>query len=261
MRRCCAASTTVTRSFDAGSDGCVASSAAAGKVRCGSAVVDKLVQQALVRTYLAWNVAREREPLAYARRVLANLRIDDWRRTRREVLVSPQDLPDSAEGDGAEDRAVGDELVWALQRPTPRRRRVVVLRYVHVGSVAPHRRKDVVMEDTDVVARLRAAHDAAPLLAAEPASVVAAARRRRGRLMAVRAAGLVVVTALAVTGLSVRRGSRTAPHPSPRTALRARWAWLACGRSTRPGRRPTPSCGWARSTGSRACGYAARAGP
>lgn len=35
---------------------------------CGDAhQADELVQQALVRTYLAWDRAREREPLAYAR--------------------------------------------------------------------------------------------------------------------------------------------------------------------------------------------------
>lgn len=92
---------------------------------------EELVQQALVRTYLTWDVARDREPLAYARRVLANLRIDGWRRTRREVLTGPEDLPDDTRGDGADERAQRDELVRALQRLAPRRRRVVVLRYVH----------------------------------------------------------------------------------------------------------------------------------
>ena len=49
-------------------------------------LADALVQQALYRTYLAWDEARERDQLAYARRVLANLRIDLWRRHRRERL-------------------------------------------------------------------------------------------------------------------------------------------------------------------------------
>lgn len=92
---------------------------------------EELVQQVLVRTYLAWDTARDREPLAYARRVLANLCIDGWRPTRREVLTGTRDLPDRAVSDGADTRAVRDELACALQRLTPRRRRVVVLRHVH----------------------------------------------------------------------------------------------------------------------------------
>src|SRR5665648_1249819 len=55
---------------------------------CGDAHrADELTQHALERTYRAWSRAREGDPLAYARRVLMNLRVDGWRRTRREVLV------------------------------------------------------------------------------------------------------------------------------------------------------------------------------
>ncbi|HZL02835.1 MAG TPA: sigma factor [Cellulomonas sp.] len=50
---------------------------------------EELAQQALVRTYAAWSRAGRGDPLAYARRVLVNLRVDTWRR-RRRVLV---DLP------------------------------------------------------------------------------------------------------------------------------------------------------------------------
>jgi len=64
---------------------------------------EELVQHALVRTYVAWLRARARDPYAYARRVLANQRIDTWRHRRREVLV---------------------DLL------TPRQRRVVVLRHL-----------------------------------------------------------------------------------------------------------------------------------
>lgn len=53
---------------------------------CGDEhLADELVQQALTRTYLHWRTARERDPYAYARRTLANLRVDTWRRRRREV--------------------------------------------------------------------------------------------------------------------------------------------------------------------------------
>ncbi|WP_372461785.1 SigE family RNA polymerase sigma factor [Antribacter soli] len=93
----------------------------------------ELVQQALVRTYVAWPRAREGEPLAYARRVLSNARIDTWRRRRREVLVAPDDVPDRAPGTPdahAVAHADRDRLVRALALLAPQRRRVVVLRYL-----------------------------------------------------------------------------------------------------------------------------------
>ncbi len=91
---------------------------------------EELVQQALVRTYLAWPTASDREPLAYARRVLANLRIDTWRKHRREVLTHPADLPEDAAGGHADRHAERDLLVRALATLTPRQRRVVVLRHL-----------------------------------------------------------------------------------------------------------------------------------
>ena len=89
---------------------------------------EELVQQALVRTYLAWGTARQREPLAYARRVLANLRIDGWRKHRREVLTgAPPERALEAEVDRLAER---DRLVRALGTLSPRQRRVVVLRHL-----------------------------------------------------------------------------------------------------------------------------------
>ena len=89
---------------------------------------DELVQQALVRTYLAWDRAREREPLAYARRVLANQRISTWRRRRREVLSGG--VPERGVADGQDAQADRDQLLRALALLTPRQRRVVVLRHL-----------------------------------------------------------------------------------------------------------------------------------
>ncbi|MBX9245030.1 SigE family RNA polymerase sigma factor [Actinotalea ferrariae] len=97
---------------------------------CGDAhQADELVQQALVRTYVAWPRARERDPLAYARRTLANLRIETWRRWRREVLVPLADVPEGGLGSGADQHAERDLLVRALAQLSPRQRRVVVLRH------------------------------------------------------------------------------------------------------------------------------------
>ena len=91
---------------------------------------EELAQEALARTYAAWGRAREGDPLAYSRRVLANLRIDTWRRRRREVLTSPEALPDQATAapqSRADDR---DQLFRALALLNPRQRRVVVLRHL-----------------------------------------------------------------------------------------------------------------------------------
>lgn len=93
---------------------------------------EELVQHALVKTYVAWDVARARDPLAYARRVLVNLRIDAWRQRRREVLLAPADVPEprqSAVSD-AERREDAELLVRALRELPAKRRRIVVLRYL-----------------------------------------------------------------------------------------------------------------------------------
>ena len=105
---------------------------------CGDANrAEELTQQALVRTYGAWSRAGAGDPLAYARRVLVNLRIDTWRRRRREVLVAPEDLPDDVAHPGtaphrstADHQADRDQLVRALATLSPRQRRVVVLRHL-----------------------------------------------------------------------------------------------------------------------------------
>lgn len=89
---------------------------------------EELTQQALVRTYSAWPRAREGDPLAYTRRVLVNLRVDTWRRRRREVLTDR--LPDPGVPDAATRVADRDQLVRALALLTTRQRRIVVLRHL-----------------------------------------------------------------------------------------------------------------------------------
>ncbi|MGI5190539.1 SigE family RNA polymerase sigma factor [Promicromonospora sp. CA-289599] len=95
-----------------------------------------LTQIALERTYRHWSRLKDGNPFAYARRVLATARIDGWRRTRREVLQSPEDVvvaqetSRSPELDSGNQVAERERLVRALRRLGPGQRRVVVLRHL-----------------------------------------------------------------------------------------------------------------------------------
>ncbi len=91
---------------------------------------EELAQAALVRTYATWDRIRNDDPLGYARRVLANLRVDTWRRRRREVLSPPDLLPDRAAPEAERHVDDRDLLVRALALLTPRQRRIVVLRHL-----------------------------------------------------------------------------------------------------------------------------------
>ncbi|MFT4110639.1 SigE family RNA polymerase sigma factor [Propionicimonas sp.] len=85
-----------------------------------------LVQEALVRTYLAWRRVRHGEATAYARRVLVNLNIDRWRR-RQAVPGELDERPDLTDGHGRVDDR--DEVVRLLATLPDQQRRVIVLRY------------------------------------------------------------------------------------------------------------------------------------
>ncbi|WP_020016890.1 SigE family RNA polymerase sigma factor [Promicromonospora sukumoe] len=100
-----------------------------------------LTQIALERTYRHWARIKDGNPFGYARRVLATARIDGWRRTRREVLRSPEDVAVAQEAGAAgfTSRAPADDvaqvaererLVQALRQLGPGQRRVVVLRHL-----------------------------------------------------------------------------------------------------------------------------------
>ena len=98
---------------------------------------EELTQQTFERCYRHWHKARQGDPLVYARRVLANLRIDAWRRTRREVLTGPDELPQedtraARPSTRMPTRTVDDRdtVVRALLRLPLKQRRVVVLRHL-----------------------------------------------------------------------------------------------------------------------------------
>ena len=98
---------------------------------CGDPVrAEELVQATYERVYRSWRVARDGDPQAYARRVLVNLRVDGWRRTRREVVVDPGALPDRAGPDNTSAVVARNAVVQALARLPLAQRRVVVLRHL-----------------------------------------------------------------------------------------------------------------------------------
>lgn len=87
-----------------------------------------LVQGVLERIGARWSsvLRKTGDPVAYARRAMANAHVSRWRRTRRENLVA--DLPDTAVV-WQPDR-FDDEPLWqAVRALPPRQRAVMVLRY------------------------------------------------------------------------------------------------------------------------------------
>ncbi|MCR6490895.1 SigE family RNA polymerase sigma factor [Cellulomonas sp. P24] len=90
---------------------------------------EDLVQQTFERTWRSWRSARNGDPLVWSRRILANLRIDTWRRTRREVLTGTAlDLADDARGERTVDSR--DAVVRALLALPVKQRRIVVMRHL-----------------------------------------------------------------------------------------------------------------------------------
>ncbi|WP_374967823.1 SigE family RNA polymerase sigma factor [Terrabacter sp. BE26] len=86
----------------------------------------ELVQDALVRTYLAWPKVRQETALAYARRILVNGRADHGRRVRREV-PSPVLREVLVEADTS--HVEREQLVGLLAQLPEQQRKVIVLRY------------------------------------------------------------------------------------------------------------------------------------
>ena len=89
-------------------------------------LADDLVQEALARTYAAWDRVRVEEASAYARRILVNLNIDRHRR-RGATHVEWFELPDPVDPERRVDDR--DQVARLLAELTPRQRRIVVLRY------------------------------------------------------------------------------------------------------------------------------------
>jgi RNA polymerase sigma-70 factor (sigma-E family) len=85
-------------------------------------------QTVLVRTYAAWSRVRRDDAYAYARRILANLITDQWRRPIKEYPT--EILPDqTGHQDLAEDVARRRSLIAALNLLTAKERAVIVMRH------------------------------------------------------------------------------------------------------------------------------------
>lgn len=86
-----------------------------------------LVQEAYVKTYLAWRRVRREDAAAYARKVLVNLNIDRWRRRHPETVGNvPEGLVASPEASVGE----RDRIARMLAGLPQQQRAVVVLRYL-----------------------------------------------------------------------------------------------------------------------------------
>lgn len=93
---------------------------------CGDPVqAEELVQSALERVYVRWARVRDGEPVAYTRRVLLNLHIDDRRRNQRETVVP--NMPEPATPDTEPEDS--DHIVRLLTELPLRERQVVVMRH------------------------------------------------------------------------------------------------------------------------------------
>lgn len=92
---------------------------------------EDLVQDTLLKVYLAWPRIDRPTAFAYARRTMVNLSTDRWRRRRHEPVVgheADREPSTSAQGAyaGVEAR---DEVVRQLAQLSTRERTMVVLRY------------------------------------------------------------------------------------------------------------------------------------
>ncbi|MEV0382782.1 SigE family RNA polymerase sigma factor [Nonomuraea sp. NPDC050643] len=89
---------------------------------------EDLLQNALTKTYLAWDRIEDRRALdGYVRRAMVNINISQWRRRRLEEYPSDE-LPEPVEP-AAHCSDIHEALEQALQELPERMRAAIVLRY------------------------------------------------------------------------------------------------------------------------------------
>ncbi|MFC4013916.1 SigE family RNA polymerase sigma factor [Nonomuraea purpurea] len=90
---------------------------------------EDLLQNALTKTYLAWNRIEDRRALdGYVRRAMVNINISQWRRRKLEEYPSAE-LPEPPNDGPARDGDVHELLEQALESLPERMRAAIVLRY------------------------------------------------------------------------------------------------------------------------------------
>jgi RNA polymerase sigma factor (sigma-70 family) len=182
---------------------------------------EDLVQGALAKVYPLWPRIRDGDPLAYTRRILLNARVDRWRRTRSEWLVSaPPDRVRIETAHGSiEDR---DEVRRALRTLSARERRVIVLRYYFDLSL-------------DTLRAALAEPPATPLPEPDPQIMIRLGRRRRRLLRARRtvAAG-GAVTLLVVVGPAISSNVIPRLRSGSTSSVTVRPAFEATSRTSPP---------------------------
>lgn len=97
-----------------------------------SAEGEGLVQETLVRVYLAWDrVTQDGSPLAYTRSAMARTHISRWRSLTRRIALEDRVVLDrtSNQASWESEHGVRDAMWRALAGLPPRQRAVVVLRY------------------------------------------------------------------------------------------------------------------------------------
>jgi RNA polymerase sigma-70 factor (sigma-E family) len=105
---------------------------------CGSwTQAEDVTQIALSKLYVAWpRLDLEGEQTAYVRKIIVRSAVDERRRPwRREILTSPDDLPQRAIAPTTLDQADQLTLKDALTKLPVRQRQVIVLRYYCGSSV------------------------------------------------------------------------------------------------------------------------------
>jgi RNA polymerase sigma-70 factor (sigma-E family) len=107
---------------------------------CGDwALASDIVQEALIRVYVAWPrlEARSGGAHAYARRCVVNVAIDRSRKRSSSEVPSEESRFERADGEPDPGTSVADRqaLVAALRLLAPRQRACVVLRYFEDQSV------------------------------------------------------------------------------------------------------------------------------
>ncbi|TDE42568.1 SigE family RNA polymerase sigma factor [Nonomuraea mesophila] len=90
---------------------------------------EDLLQNALTKTYLAWDRIEDRGALdGYVRRAMVNINISQWRRRKLEEYPAA-DLPETTTHESVGGGEVHEQLEQALEELPERMRAAIVLRY------------------------------------------------------------------------------------------------------------------------------------